>query len=212
MLGVALRGGAIALLVLIAGLLVREYGRISARGLGPRSRLRGFLRDLLRAYFADHLELWRAPFIGVCSGNAAVFFFSRALFDDGFEFRGVTPPFGPRSPPSEFSEFLCWLRSHRRLRTARRRALARFGRICRARRRTIGSGLGGGPGRGAPAVEPLCRWRRGGIHRDHRRSRGRASGKSPAACGERDERGWPCGFFGPDRLVGAPRGRRRALP
>ena len=89
MLGVALRGGAIALLVLIAGLLVREYGRISAARLGAAFAIGVASYAICFApHFADHLELWRAPFIGVCSGNAAVFWlFSRALFDDGFEFR-----------------------------------------------------------------------------------------------------------------------------
>src|SRR5262245_1770540 len=38
--------------------------------------------------FADYNELWHVPILGLCSGNAVVFWlFSRAVFDDHFEYR-----------------------------------------------------------------------------------------------------------------------------
>jgi AraC-like DNA-binding protein len=88
-LDVALRGGAAALLLLIAGALVRDHGRILAAQLGAAFAIGVASYALCSAPgFSDHVQLWHAPILALCSGNTAVFwFFAQALFDDGFELR-----------------------------------------------------------------------------------------------------------------------------
>jgi hypothetical protein len=70
----ALRGAEAALLLLIAGLLVREYGGVRAARLGAAFAI-GVTDYVICAApgSADHTELWRAPILGLCSGNAVVF-------------------------------------------------------------------------------------------------------------------------------------------
>jgi AraC-like DNA-binding protein len=84
-----LRGGAAVLLLLIAGSLVRDYGNVSAARLGAAFAIGVAAYVFCSAPgFADYNELWRVPILGLCSGNAVVFWlFSRAVFDDHFEYR-----------------------------------------------------------------------------------------------------------------------------
>jgi AraC-like DNA-binding protein len=85
----ALRGGAATLLLLIAGLLVRDHGRAAAARLGAGFAIGVAAYTICSAPgFADGTELWHVPILALCSGNAVVFWlFSRALFDDDFGLR-----------------------------------------------------------------------------------------------------------------------------
>jgi AraC-like DNA-binding protein len=89
-LDVALRGGAAALLLLIAGALVRDHGRAPAARLGAAFAIGVASYALCSAPgFSDHVQPWHAPILALCSGNTVVFwFFAQALFQDGFELRG----------------------------------------------------------------------------------------------------------------------------
>jgi AraC-like DNA-binding protein len=88
-LDLAFRGSAVALVLLVAGLLVREHGRASAAQLGAAFAIGVASYALCSAPgFTAHVSLWYAPIVALCSGNTAVFWlFARALFDDGFEHR-----------------------------------------------------------------------------------------------------------------------------
>jgi AraC-like DNA-binding protein len=81
------RGAAAALTLLVAGLLVREHGRVWAARLGAAFAV-GVASYALcsKPEFAAHLDAWQAPILALCAGNTAVFWlFARAVFDDGFE-------------------------------------------------------------------------------------------------------------------------------
>jgi len=88
-LDIALRGGAAALVLLVAALLVREHGGTSAARLGAAFAIGVASYTVCSAPgFATHVALWHAPILALCSGNTAVFWlFAWALFDDGFEHR-----------------------------------------------------------------------------------------------------------------------------
>jgi AraC-like DNA-binding protein len=82
----ALRSGAIALLLLLAWLLFRDFGRRTAGRLAGLFTLGSAIYALSSAAGAAALPIgWHAPLIAVSTGNVVVFWlFTRALFDDDF--------------------------------------------------------------------------------------------------------------------------------
>ncbi|HEV2548906.1 MAG TPA: AraC family transcriptional regulator [Stellaceae bacterium] len=85
----ALRGGAIALVLLIAALLMRDHRRSLAARLGAAFAVGVAAYAVCSSHdFASHATPWEAPILALCLGNSVVFWlFARALFDDGFELR-----------------------------------------------------------------------------------------------------------------------------
>lgn len=89
LLDIALRGAAVVLLLLLAGLLLRGHRR------SPAARLGAALAVGVAAYaicaapgVAPLRTWWHAPLIGLAAGNALVFWLmARALFDDSFRLR-----------------------------------------------------------------------------------------------------------------------------
>lgn len=82
----ALRAGAGILLLLVAGVLVRDYGRTWAARLGAVFALGGvmFAASSIAGFRADG-HLGRAVLLAVSTGNNVVFWlFARAFFDDDF--------------------------------------------------------------------------------------------------------------------------------
>jgi AraC-like DNA-binding protein len=85
-LDTALRGGAGVLLLLVAGLLVRDHGRTWAARLGALFALGAatFAAGSAVGLRSDG-SLWRIALLALSSGNNVVFWlFARALFDDAF--------------------------------------------------------------------------------------------------------------------------------
>ena len=86
----ALRGGAVALLLLLAIVLWRDHrGLLSAR-LGAAFAIgSGAYAITSTAGFSPSLGIWTFPLIALSSGNNVVFWaFTSALFDDSFRLRG----------------------------------------------------------------------------------------------------------------------------
>jgi AraC-like DNA-binding protein len=85
----AFRGGAMALLLLMAALLLRDHGRALAARLGAAFALGVASYTICSSPdFAFHATLWHLPIFVLCLGNSVVFWlFARALFDDAFELR-----------------------------------------------------------------------------------------------------------------------------
>ena len=86
----ALRGGAVALLLLLAIVLWRDHrGLLSAR-LGAAFAIgSGAYAITSTAGFSPALGIWTFPLIALSSGNNVVFWaFASALFDDSFRLRG----------------------------------------------------------------------------------------------------------------------------
>jgi AraC-like DNA-binding protein len=89
LLDIALRGAAVAVLLLLVGLLARDYRWNLAARLGAA------LAFGVAAYVicsapgvAGQRGWWHAPLVGLASGNAVVLWlFARALFEDGFGLR-----------------------------------------------------------------------------------------------------------------------------
>jgi AraC-like DNA-binding protein len=87
---VAVRGGAVALLALLAGLLLRDLwgsltGRLAA-GVAVGSAAYAVTSS---ADFAGGVGWWRGPLVALANGDAvAVWLFARALFEEGFALRG----------------------------------------------------------------------------------------------------------------------------
>lgn len=81
-----LRGGACVLLLMLAGLLARDHGRVVAGRLGAAFALGVAAFALCTAHGVDgRLGLWSAPIMALTAGNNMVFWlFARSLFDDGF--------------------------------------------------------------------------------------------------------------------------------
>ena len=88
-LDLALRAGAIALLLLLALLLLRDFRRTAAGRLSAAFALGSAAYALSSAAGSAALPEWaRAPLIALSTGNVVVFWlFTRALFDDGFTVR-----------------------------------------------------------------------------------------------------------------------------
>lgn len=85
-LDLALRTGATALLLLLAALLLRDFGRSTAGKLGAAFALGSAAFAIsTAAEFANHVTWWRGILIALSTGNTVVFWlFARALFDDRF--------------------------------------------------------------------------------------------------------------------------------
>jgi AraC-like DNA-binding protein len=81
-----LRGGVCLLLLMLAGLMARDHGRVVAGRLGAAFCL-GVAAYAVCSAAGLHarLGLWSAPILALASGNNLVFWlFARSLFDDGF--------------------------------------------------------------------------------------------------------------------------------
>ena len=85
----ALRSGAIALLLALAALLVRDFGRQLAGRLAALFALGSAVYAASSAAGAASWPIgWHAPLIALSTGNVVVFWlFTRALFDDEFTLR-----------------------------------------------------------------------------------------------------------------------------
>src|SRR5260370_38540465 len=78
----ALRGGAIALQLLIAALLIRHHGHALAARLGSAFEL-GVAAYAICSWpgLATHAAIWHAPILAICFGNSIVFWLlAPALF------------------------------------------------------------------------------------------------------------------------------------
>ena len=85
----AVRGGACALVLLIAALLMRDHGRLVAARLAALFALgTGAYAITSVAGFSPRLGAWTVPLIALSAGNNVVFWtLAGALFDDGFRLR-----------------------------------------------------------------------------------------------------------------------------
>jgi AraC-like DNA-binding protein len=85
----ALRGGACALVLLIAVALMRDYGRLLAARLAALFALGTSTYAITSAAgFSAQLGFWTIPLLALSAGNNVVFWtVSAALFDDGFRLR-----------------------------------------------------------------------------------------------------------------------------
>src|SRR5512144_3201090 len=81
-----LRGGVCLVLLLLAALLVRDYGRLIAARLGAFFALGAAAYCLCSAAgFHTHTAWWKIPILALATGNNVVFWlFACALFDDAF--------------------------------------------------------------------------------------------------------------------------------
>jgi AraC-like DNA-binding protein len=88
-LDIALRAGTVALLLLLAALLVRDFRDAVAGRLAIALALGSAAHAVSSAAGFDMpATLWRASLIALSTGNVVVFWlFARALFDDGFRLR-----------------------------------------------------------------------------------------------------------------------------
>jgi len=89
-LDLALRGGLILVLLLLAALLWREHARTLAARLGAAFALGGAAHVLhtLPGFASPPLAWWQAPVLAIAAGNGLLFWlFARALFDDEFRWR-----------------------------------------------------------------------------------------------------------------------------
>jgi AraC-like DNA-binding protein len=87
-LNIALRGGAVVVLLPIAWRLFFDYPRVNAARLGSAFAVgvAGFVVSSFPG-FTDQPYAWHAPIVILSSGNAIVFWlFTRALFEDEFRF------------------------------------------------------------------------------------------------------------------------------
>jgi AraC-like DNA-binding protein len=82
----ALRGGSVMLLLLVAALLLRDHPNQTAGRLGATFAIGAAAYALCSApQVADQLTWWHAPLLALAAGNAVVFWLlARALFDDTF--------------------------------------------------------------------------------------------------------------------------------
>jgi AraC-like DNA-binding protein len=85
----ALCGGTCALVLLLAGTLLRDHGRLIAARLGALFALgTGAYAITSAAGFSAHLGAWTIPLLALSAGNNVVFWaFAASLFDDGFRLR-----------------------------------------------------------------------------------------------------------------------------
>src|SRR5262245_29817907 len=89
----ALRGGTVALVLLLAAVLLRDHGRLIAARLGAAFALGTAAYAITStAGFSPRLGAWTYPLMALSAGNNVVFWtFSAALFDDGFRLRWWHP-------------------------------------------------------------------------------------------------------------------------
>ena len=85
----ALRGGTVALVLLIAATLLRDHGRLLAARLAALFAVgTGTYAITSVAGFSPQLGLWTVPLLALSAGNNVVFWtLTRSLFDDGFRLR-----------------------------------------------------------------------------------------------------------------------------
>ena len=85
----ALRGGTIAVVLLIAAALLRDYGRLLAARLAALFAVgTGTYAMTSVAGFSPQLGLWTVPLLALSAGNNVVFWtLTASLFDDGFRLR-----------------------------------------------------------------------------------------------------------------------------
>ena len=85
----ALRGGACALVVLIAAALLRDHGGLITARLAALFAIgTGTYAVTSAAGFSPHLGLWTVPLLALSAGNNVVFWtLTASLFDDGFRLR-----------------------------------------------------------------------------------------------------------------------------
>jgi AraC-like DNA-binding protein len=85
----ALRGGAVALVLLIAATLLRDHGRLLAARLAALFALgTGAYAITSVAGFSPRLGPWAVPLLALSAGNNVVFWtLAASLFDDGFRLR-----------------------------------------------------------------------------------------------------------------------------
>ena len=88
-LDLALRGGAVALVLLVGATLLRDHGRLIAARLGALFTLGTAAYVICSAAgLQGHLGGWAFPLLALSAGNNVVFWiFASALFDDGFRLR-----------------------------------------------------------------------------------------------------------------------------
>ncbi|THD65558.1 MAG: AraC family transcriptional regulator [Bradyrhizobium sp.] len=89
-INLALGAGTTALLVLLAALLLRDFGAVAAGRLAAVFALGSAVHASIASYgFTPPVTPWQAGLIAISTGNVVVFWlFARALFDDTFEVRG----------------------------------------------------------------------------------------------------------------------------
>jgi AraC-like DNA-binding protein len=82
----ALRGGTVALVLLLAGALVRDHGHLVAARLGAMFALGTASYAVTSAAgFSAHLGWWTFPLLALSAGNNVVFWlFAASLFDDSY--------------------------------------------------------------------------------------------------------------------------------
>jgi AraC-like DNA-binding protein len=84
----ALRGGTVALLLLTAGMLVRDHGRLLAARLGALFAVGTSAYAICSAAGMQGPHAWAFPLLALSAGNNVVFWLlAAALFDDGFRLR-----------------------------------------------------------------------------------------------------------------------------
>jgi AraC-like DNA-binding protein len=85
----ALRGGTVALVLMLAGALMRDHGRLVAARLGATFAVGTAAYAVTSAAgFAAHLGGWTFPLLALSAGNNVVFWlFAASLFDDGYRLR-----------------------------------------------------------------------------------------------------------------------------
>jgi AraC-like DNA-binding protein len=80
----ALRGGACALALLLAGAILRDFGRSTAARLGAAFAV-GTAAYAMSSATGFHPSAWTFPIVALSAGNNVVFWLlASALFDDGF--------------------------------------------------------------------------------------------------------------------------------
>src|SRR5260370_14092113 len=85
----ALGGAPVALVLLLAAALLRDYGRLVAARLGALFAVgTGAYAITSAAGFSAYLGAWTIPLMALSAGNNVVFWtLAAALFDDGFRLR-----------------------------------------------------------------------------------------------------------------------------
>ena len=88
-LDLALRAGTVALLLVLAASLFRDFGNVAAGRLAMAFALGSAAHAVTSAIGATSpVSVWHAPLIALSTGNVVVFWlFTRALFDDAFRLR-----------------------------------------------------------------------------------------------------------------------------
>lgn len=89
----ALRGGTIALVLLVGSMLLRDHGRLVSARLGALFTLGTAAYTICSATgFHLHAGGWALPLLALSAGNNVVFWgFASALFDDSFQLRWWHP-------------------------------------------------------------------------------------------------------------------------